>query len=391
MIFSELKHQPERSKVYLGSPSIIRLPDNTLVASHDYFGNMKNLDGESGLSSIYRSEDDGKTWHNVTAMLGAFWGTLFLHNGTLYHISISQEYGHVVIRRSDDGGYTWTTPLDTKSGLLFQAGPKRENPNYHFGGATSILVHNGRIYKALEELFALPDGLVWRPDYFKASVISAPADSDLLDASNWTMSNKVTFDYKQLDDEALAKAGDGWLEGTLEVAPDEKIKMLMRVHLQQPNKAAVLSLSDDGTRLDFDYKTGIIDFVGGHSKYTVRRDPVTKKYFSVTNHVSDDEFPTVRNTLMLAVSEDLRNWQTLTTLLNDDTGLDPEQSRMFTGFQYPDWQFDGDDIIYLVRTAYRGAHNFHDSNRITYHVLKNFRTLLKQSNNSGEDLRKLVM
>jgi hypothetical protein len=84
----------------------------------------------------------------------------------------------------------------------------------------------------------------------------------------------------------------------------------------------------------------------------------------------------MRNTLMLAVSDDLYHWHQLKTLLADDTGLDPEKSRMLTGFQYPDWQFDGEDIIFLVRTAYRGAHTFHDSNRITYHVLKNFRQLL---------------
>jgi hypothetical protein len=80
---------------------------------------------------------------------------------------------------------------------------------------------------------------------------------------------------------------------------------------------------------------------------------------------------------MLAVSKDLIHWQSLKTLLYDDTGLEPEQSAYLTGFQYPDWQFDGEDIIYLVRTAYRGAHTFHDSNRITYHVLKDFRSLIK--------------
>jgi hypothetical protein len=41
-----------------------------------------------------------------------------------------------------------------------------------------------------------------------------------------------------------------------------------------------------------------------------------------------------------------------------------------------DWQFDGADIIYLVRTAYRGAHNHHDSNRITFHRLADYASLL---------------
>jgi len=377
MIYTEIKYQPEQSKTYLGSPSIIRLTDGVLIASHDYFGSIKNLNNENGLTSIYRSEDDGKTWANITHIMDAFWGTLFTHNNVLYHISISQEYGNVVIRRSDDNGFTWTVPIDEKHGLLFKAAPHRQNPNYHFGGATCIFVHKRRIYKALEDFISIPNGPVWRPDLFQASVISVPEDADLLDASSWTMSNKLRFDYKQIDDESIAILGSGWLEGTITADPNDNVKMLMRVHLQQPNKAAIISVSDDGKKINFNCKTGIIDFIGGHSKYTVRRDPVTGIYFSVTNYVSKEAFPTRRNTLMLASSKDLIHWKIVANLLKDESGLEPEYSAILTGFQYPDWQFDGEDIIYIVRTAYRGAHTFHDSNRITYHVLKNFRNILK--------------
>ena len=83
-----------------------------------------------------------------------------------------------------------------------------------------------------------------------------------------------------------------------------------------------------------------------------------------------------RNVASLIVSDDLWNWRIVKTLLRDESGLSPEDSIRLTGFQYTDWQFDGDDIIYAVRTAYRGALNFHDSNRIIYCVLKDFRSLL---------------
>ncbi len=36
---------------------------------------------------------------------------------------------------------------------------------------------------------------------------------------------------------------------------------------------------------------------------------------------------------------------------------------------------EGDDIIYLCRTALNGAHNFHDSNYSTFHRIKNFRNI----------------
>ena len=47
------------------------------------------------------------------------------------------------------------------------------------------------------------------------------------------------------------------------------------------------------------------------------------------------------------------------------------------GFQYPDWQFAGDDIVAVSRTAYDdgvgGAHNYHDANFLTFHRISGFR------------------
>lgn len=44
---------------------------------------------------------------------------------------------------------------------------------------------------------------------------------------------------------------------------------------------------------------------------------------------------------------------------------------------YVDFVFSGDDIFFLSRTAFNHAHNFHDSNYITAHRIKNFRELAK--------------
>ena len=35
----------------------------------------------------------------------------------------------------------------------------------------------------------------------------------------------------------------------------------------------------------------------------------------------------------------------------------------FVGFQYVSFIIDGDDILFLSRTAYNSPHNFHDSNQ----------------------------
>jgi hypothetical protein len=42
-------------------------------------------------------------------------------------------------------------------------------------------------------------------------------------------------------------------------------------------------------------------------------------------------------------------------------------------WQYVDWLFDGDDIIYVSRTGWDDSHNFHDANYMTFHRLRNFR------------------
>ena len=66
----------------------------------------------------------------------------------------------------------------------------------------------------------------------------------------------------------------------------------------------------------------------------------------------------------------MKNWKVACDLLdkrNEDMGK--------VGFQYVDFEFEGDDLIYLCRTAINDAHSFHDSNYQTFHRIKNFREL----------------
>ena len=388
MIYSEVKHQPERSKTYLGSPAIIRLPDGALVASHDYFGgvgSIKNMKNHSGLTSIYRSEDDGKTWENITHLCDAWQGTFFMHKGELYFLSTSYEYGDLIIRKSTDGGFTWTVPMDEHTGLLFKAGEGHNNPNYHAPG-NQVSFYNGRIWKAVEDLYYNGvDKQMWQAPNFQSFVISASLDDDLMEASSWICSNKVKFEADKFPERLKPllmscdtwSKGSGWLEGNIIADPDGKLHNMIRVHLTEPNKAMLLDLSDDGKTLTCNYDKAVIDFVGGWGRFIVKKDPVTNVYFTLSNYVVTGENPTNRNTLELAASEDLIHWYNLGTILRDESGLNPDMSIQLTGFQYVDWQFDGDNIIYLSRTAYRGANSFHNSNRITYHVLKNFRKYWK--------------
>ncbi len=375
MQFTEVKYQPERTMQFLGSPALVRTKSGALLASFDYFDAdwEKNLDPR--LTDIYRSEDNGTTWHQVCSLIGAFWGVFFEVGEALYHISISREYGDVVIRRSCDDGFTWSVPRDEHSGLLFRGGPRRQCPNYHFGGTTPVLIHNGRIYKACEDFHDERDGGFWHADAFREMVISAPADADLLDAASWSRSNDIAFETSEYPDIACPESG--WLEGNILVRPDGSLCDMMRAHIKESNHAFLLDVSSDGSRIGFDRAKGIVDFPGGASKFTVRRDPETGLYFTLSNPIRDPRWRNARNVLTLSVSEDLRCWRELRDLLTDDTGYTGEHSAFLTGFQYTDWLFDGSDLIYLVRMAYRGARNFHDSNRLGFFRLRNFRALVK--------------
>ncbi len=373
MRLTELRYQDPRTRTYLGSPSITRTPDGALLATHDYFGPgcPRNHEDEEHLTSVYRSEDDGAAWHNVCHIANAYWSTLFVHAGATYLLGCSQQYGSIVLRRSTDSGFTWTHPKDEKSGRLFQGGPYHEPPNYHCA-PVPVCVSDGRLYRAFEDC----DPCVWGSG-FRSLVISAPVDADLLDAASWRMSNKLAFDPAWTPPAWGEVERPGWLEGNVLEAPSGELWNILRFNSTPlPDKAAVVRVLDDGARLEFDPATGYRDFPGGMAKFTIRREPATGLYLTLSNGNTDPSRASQRNVLSLHASEDLRQWRRLCTLLEDDLGLPWEESLRRTGFQYVDWHFDGEDLIYLVRTAYNGAHNYHDANRVTFHRLPAYRALL---------------
>jgi len=135
-----IDYSPPSSEKYIGSPSIVILPDGNYIAAHDFFGKGST----NNSTHIFRSSDKGKTWNKLADLTGQWWSTLFVHNKALYIIGTTREYGNVVIRRSADGGATWTKPGDNKSGILLSDG------EYHCS-SVPVLVHNGRLWRAMEE------------------------------------------------------------------------------------------------------------------------------------------------------------------------------------------------------------------------------------------------
>jgi hypothetical protein len=158
--------------------------------------------------------------------------------------------------------------------------------------------------------------------------------------------------------------------------PDGRLYDVLRFHSAPLwDRAALIALSADGRVLSFDARSGFVELPGGMSKFTIRRDGQTGLYFTLSNGSPDPGPHANRSVLSLYASADLRSWRHMGVLLRDDLSASPEEAGRRTGFQYADWQFDGDDIVALVRSAYDGAPNFHDANRITFHRIGQFRSL----------------
>ncbi len=378
--FAEMRHQDPKTKTYLGSPNLVRLSDGALLATHDYFGpgSPHSSENEEFLASVYRSEDSGKTWQCITHLAGVFWSSLFVHREDIYLLGTNQAWGSIVIRRSSDGGFSWTHPSDHENGLLCKGGFYHDAPNYH--GAPVPVVHaNGRIYRAFEDLAPWE----WGPG-FHAFVLSADENADLLKAASWTMSNQVPLkpewlpDWgKKFENTHQNVSRPGWLEGNVVKGPDGQLYNILRFNAEPFNdKAALLHLSPDGTRLEARPDFLFIDMPGGCHKFTIRRDPKSGKYLTLSNHNTVPRFTWQRNNLSLSASKDLRDWKPCSIVWSDGERTATEESLLKVGYQYVDWIFDGDDIIGLVRVADGEAPNFHDSNRIVFIRIKNYSELL---------------
>lgn len=338
-----IDHQPAPSGLYIGSPSIAILPDGAYVASHDLFG-PQSTENTSGVTRVFISHDRGATWHKTAELSDQFWSSLFVHRGQLYLLGITGQYGRIVIRRSSDDAATWTPP----SYLTGDSG-------YHTA-PVPIVEENGRIWRAFEYH---PAG-AWGG--FQAFVASAPAGSNLLDPHSWSFTSRLLYP-------SSAAPGKTWLEGNAVVGPHHQLLDILRV--DNTEKLAIDEVH--GSALQFSTLAG---FPGGAKKFTIRYDPQSRRYWTLSNPAMPDEPLSqtnpayVRNTLALMSSADLHHWQIERIVLTH-----PDAKNF--AFQYVDWQFDGADIIAASRTAftdqYGGAHSFHDANFLTFHRIANFR------------------
>ncbi|MCC6682486.1 MAG: hypothetical protein IT445_16420 [Phycisphaeraceae bacterium] len=332
-------------KVYLSTPSITIMPNGDYFVSNDYFGSGTS----ENTIKVFRSTDKGQTW-TYQSTVGGFWSTIFQHNGDLYIWGYREggTNGDILIRKSTDNGLTWTNPTDANNGLL--------RDGDYGGTANSPVIYNGRIWIAQSG----------------TRVMSAPADSNLLLASSWTLSSAANVQSGPLG------SGLTVTEAQVVASPQTGVVTLPKVG-NLPY--TVLLRATSPSTLASPAAADWVSLPGGEKKFGAMYDAVSGKFYILDNPVLDvhkgvTTDALTRTAAAMLSSTDLINWNVEKFFLftpNIDNGTYGE------GFQYFNFAIDGDDLAVASRTAFvvpgenlppRG----HDSNLITFHSIEDFRT-----------------
>ena len=372
---------------HIGSPSILILPDGTYLAAHDWF------DASPVYTEVFRSTDHGASWSRIASVPFVHFATLFYHAGNVYLMgtSVNKSPGYITIHRSTDGGTTWTAATSDTTGKLIVA----DRTGRYACAPTPAIKVDGRIWKGYTE--RLDPNSQGYTDY-RIFFMSAATNADLLAASSWTRSNGVEFD--SVPDHWINAKFPGWLEPAVVEYPAGSGNVLaicrMDTWLRSSDTLALSGYAAGNPR--YGLATAVaatsptvaafdetdpdcwLAFPGGQTKFTIRYDSASGLYWSVANIIANQHGGTdwttspmhQRNVLALVSSSDLQTWTQHEKTIRWKEGDILSKTGKF-GFHYADWQFDGDDIVYVIRNSWDGD-TYHDANYFTFHRIPNFRT-----------------
>ena len=345
------------NEVYIASPSITIMPNGFYVACHDLFDSGTNCD----TTRVFLSKDRGLTWTHQATIVGQFWSTIFQHKGVLYLFGPQRQGGNLIIRKSTDFGKTWTEPTDAAHGLI------REGK---YGGTPNApVVYKGRIWIAQSG----------------TKVASAPADSDLMNAKSWAVKGGIPASHGE---KHFGDRWQGWSEAQVVASPRTGVVLMPKIRALP--YTALLRVDAETCDVSFDGTTenAFPSLPGGEKKFGVRYDPVSKRFFVLSNPVLPLEAnhpqllgkpEMIRTTAGVLSSTDLVNWN-VEKLFLYSPNLD--DGKFGEGFQYFNFEIDGEDLAVASRTAIdvgdgenrppRG----HDTNLMTFHRIEGFRHLV---------------
>jgi hypothetical protein len=403
---------PSPSDVYAYSPGIARLESGRLIVTMDRGGKgvnkladiTKSSDGKLYRGLIFTSDDRGRTWQprGIFPMSHA---RPFAAGGRVYILGQSGDLG---ILYSEDDGNTWSETTGLTSGERWHQAP------------CNVDYAHGRVYLVMEKN-TLPSMPGWPVSVLAPVVMAAPVDADLNHRDAWTFSNELSYVQAAKaiggvnglgepffalgltdPDDPKDKRGNspsGWLETHILRFPDpdhvwhdpedRTMYLFMRAHTGTSNLACVAKAVEDAegniTVMPATAPSGkpilYLPWPGGHLKFHVLHDPVSERYWMVSNQSTDSMTkPTVlpddrynlpnneRHRLVLHFSKNGVDWCFAGRVADTRKAGQPRN--------YPGMCIDGEDLHILARSGDARSASAHNGNLLTFHTVRGFRGLV---------------
>jgi hypothetical protein len=239
----------------------------------------------------------------------------------------------------------------------------------------------------------------WWPSILAPVLMRASENADLTRRDSWTYSSEIAFrdvvPAAELDwfgtpyVERPNVPAIGWLESNVVqfVDPDHDLydpqgrtfHLWMRAHTGGTGLAAIVKVVEqaDGSMetmletVPSGRKLVYVPCPGGQMKFHILFDERTKLYWLLSSQATDSMMRTKtpgRERLQLSFSKNCIDWCFAGIVSIGDS---PKQSR-----HYASMIFDGDDLHVLSRSGDERARNAHDVNFISFHTIRDFRSLV---------------
>ncbi len=396
---------PDPLGIYCYTPGLAVLPGGRLVATIDRGGpGIKKGDLRG---KVFTSDDGGKTWiHRVDFPFQH--ARPFVAGKSLYVLGQS---GDLIIIRSDDNGMTWSQSSNLSS-----------NQHWH-QSACNVHYANDCIYLVMERRIT-NDIKSWPVGELAPVLIRGKTGEDLTKRENWTFASELSFrntipniekdpaidffgvpffssEYPRGSMPAPKRnsAPIGWLETNVVQFRDpnhiwfdpkgKTFHLWARTHTGGTGYAAIAKVveGDDGTMktiletVPSGKKMLFVPCPGGQMRFHVLYDEQTKMFWLLSSQATDSmtrvdrleeeryNLPNnERHRLQLHFSRNMVDWQFAGIVA---IGPSPKQSR-----HYASMVIAGEDLLVLSRSGDARASCAHNGNLITFHRVKDFRSLI---------------